>query len=169
MCKVRSGLHETRLYSGNGSLVGSGMLLAFASPRVWIVVYPGVSSEFVRARKSLCASRESAGVWLLSSVGSNVASLVLQTVEGLVAERALVRPRKILSGLLCLLRGVLEKRRHEADGGSGHRGGGCRGRWWLLLLLVLGGCFGVEQVGETCRGRVGLHVCLIMCGNCGLR
>lgn len=116
-----------------------------------------IPSQFVRARKSLCASRESAGVWLLSSVGSDMASLVLQTVEGLVAERALVRPGKILSGLLCLLRGVLEKRRHEADGGSGHGGGWCEGGL-LLLLLVLGNCFGVEQVGETCRGRVGLHV-----------
>lgn len=100
MCKVRSRLHETRLYSGNGSLVGSSMLLALASPRIWVVVYPRVSSQFVRARKSLCASRESAGMWLFSSVGSDVASLVLQTVEGFVAERALVRPGKILSGLL---------------------------------------------------------------------
>jgi len=56
---------------------------------------------------------------LLSGVGADMASLVLQTVEGLVAERALVGPGEILSRLI-LLRGVLQQRRHEADGGSSH-------------------------------------------------
>jgi len=46
---------------------------------------------------------------LLSGVGSDVASLVFQTVEGLVAERALVRPWQVLSRLVvALLRGVLQ-------------------------------------------------------------
>jgi hypothetical protein len=100
VCKVRSGLHEASLNSGHSGLVSSGMLLTLASPRVWVVVYPRVSSQFVRARKSLCASRKGAGVRLLARMGSDVASLVLQTVESLVAERALVGPGQVLSGLL---------------------------------------------------------------------
>lgn len=59
-----------------------------------------VPSQLVRARESLCAAGKGAGVRLLARVGSDVASLVLQAVEGLVAERALVGPGKILSGLL---------------------------------------------------------------------
>jgi hypothetical protein len=60
---------------------------------------------------------------LLSCVSSDVARLVLQAVEGLVAERALVRPRQILSSLIvALLGGVLHQRSHEAHGGSGHGG-----------------------------------------------
>lgn len=101
------------------------MLLALASPRVWVVVYPRVSSQFVGARKTFCASGKGASMRLLARVGSDVASLVLQTVKGLIAQRAFVGPGKILSGLLGLLRGVLEERRHETDGGSGHGGGWC--------------------------------------------
>jgi hypothetical protein len=59
-----------------------------------------VPSQFVGARKTFCASGEGAGMRLLARVSSDVASLVLQTVEGLVAQRALVGPGKILSGLL---------------------------------------------------------------------
>ena len=90
-----------------------------------VFFFLNIPSQLIGARKSFCAARKGAGVRLLSGVGSDVASLVLQTVKGLVAERALVRPWEILSGLLRLLRGVLEQRSHEADGGSGHRGGWC--------------------------------------------
>jgi hypothetical protein len=84
-----------------------------------------------------------------------MASLVLQTVESLIAERALVRPGQVLSELVRLLRGVLQKRSHEAHGSSSHGAGGCGSG---LLLNVVRRCVGVEQVTETCRGSVGLHV-----------
>jgi hypothetical protein len=44
---------------------------------------------------------------LLARVGSDMASLVLQTVEGLIAERALVGPGQVLARLVRLLRGVV--------------------------------------------------------------
>lgn len=93
---------------------------------------------------------------LLSSVSANVASLMFQTVESLIAERALVGPGEILTGLVRLLRGVLQQRSHEAHGSSSHGVGVLSGSRELVLLL--GGRVGVQQVGETCRGRVGLHV-----------
>jgi hypothetical protein len=75
---------------------------------------------------------------LFSSVRSDVACLVLETVEGLVTERALVRPREILPHLVVgrLLWGILEQRRHEAHGGCGH---GTLWRWICRLLVVLCG------------------------------
>jgi hypothetical protein len=72
---------------------------------------------------------------LLSSMGANVASLMFQTVESLIAERTLVGPGEILTGLVRLLRGVLQQRRHEADGGSSHRGWLGSGSWKVVLWL----------------------------------
>jgi hypothetical protein len=67
-------------------------------------------------------------MWLFSSMGANVTSLVLEAVEGLVTKWALVRPGEILTGfVVALLGGVLEKRRHEAHGGSSHGCVGTRG------------------------------------------
>lgn len=84
-------------------------------------MYSRVASEFIGAREALRASRESASVGLFTCVSADVTSLVLKAVEGLVAERALVRPGQILARLvLGLLRGVLQQRSHEAHGGSGH-------------------------------------------------
>jgi hypothetical protein len=75
---------------------------------------------------------------LLSRVGANVTSLVLQTVEGLVTKRALVGPGKVLSRLVVtLLRSVVQEGSHEAHGGSSHGGvGSLCGVELLLLLLV---------------------------------
>lgn len=72
-------------------------------------------------------------------MGANVTSLVLKTVKGLVAERTLVRPGQVLTGLVVsLLRGILEQRSHEAHGSSRHGGvGGRGGRKVLLLVLFL--------------------------------
>lgn len=59
MGQAGTGLHEARLHSGHGSLVGSGMLLALASPRVGVVVYPRVSAgeiSCVRKQKTAFAS-----------------------------------------------------------------------------------------------------------------
>jgi len=88
--------------------MGGGMLLAFASSRVGVVVNSRVPGEFIRAREALGAPGKSTGVWLFSRVRPDVTSLVLETVEGLVAERALVGTREVLSRLFLLLWGVLE-------------------------------------------------------------
>jgi hypothetical protein len=42
--KARSGIHKASLDGGNGGLVGSGMLLALAPPRIGVVVYPRVTA-----------------------------------------------------------------------------------------------------------------------------
>lgn len=57
---------------------------------------------------------------LLSSVGADMAGLVLQTVEGLVAERALVGTGQVLARLILGLLLLLQKRSHEAHGSSSH-------------------------------------------------
>jgi hypothetical protein len=44
----------------------------------------------------------------LSSMGADMACLVFQAVKSLIAEGALVGPGEILSGLVRLLRGVLQ-------------------------------------------------------------
>ena len=56
---------------------------------------------------------------LLSSVGADVTGLVLQTVEGLVTERALVRARQVLPRLFLGLL-LLQEGSHEAHGSSSH-------------------------------------------------
>lgn len=73
----------------------------------------------------------------------DMASLVLQTVEGLLAEGALVRPWEVLSLLVMRGLGVLEKGSHEAHGSSGH-GRLCLwssdvGRMQGRTLMVVGG------------------------------
>lgn len=112
------------------------MLLAFASPGVGVAMnsrVPGcvsvcvllevwnkVPGEFVGAREALCASGESAGVRLFARVRPDVTGLVLEAVEGLVAEWALVGTRKVLSWFFLLLWGVLQERSHEAHGSGSH-------------------------------------------------
>lgn len=66
-----------------------------ASLRVGVVVYPRVAGQLVGAGELLAATREGAGVGLLARVSSDVASLVLETVEGLVAHGALVGPGQL--------------------------------------------------------------------------
>jgi hypothetical protein len=69
-------------------LVGLSSLVA--SPWVGVVVNARVTSELIRSRELLAATGELAGVRLLASVSSDVTSLVLQTMKGLITERALV-------------------------------------------------------------------------------
>jgi hypothetical protein len=57
---------------------------------------------------------------LLSSVGADVTGLMLQTVEGLVTERALVRARQILARLFLDLLLLLQEGSHKAHSGSSH-------------------------------------------------
>jgi hypothetical protein len=89
---------------------------------------------------------------LLARVGADVTGLVLEAVEGLVAERALVGPGEILAGLVLggLLLGSLQEGRHEADGS---------GRHVLLGLLGLKGLLlgGVGR-GRGCGGGGGVRV-----------
>ena len=106
------------------------VLLALVAPsRVGVVVNPRVPSQLIRAGELLAASRELAGVGLLSSVSADVSSLMLQTVKGLLAERALVGSRKLVG----VLRGL----------GSGQRpigldNGDCSGSHLDVVVQVLG-------------------------------
>lgn len=61
---------------------------------------------------------------LFARVSADVASLVLEAVEGFITKRALVGTGQILARLfLChLLLAVLEERRHEAHGCGSHGG-----------------------------------------------
>lgn len=70
-----------------------------ASPGVGVVVNARVAGELIGARKLLAAARELAGVRLLARVGADVARLVLQAVEGLVAKGALVGSRQLVRAL----------------------------------------------------------------------
>ena len=67
---------------GSGSS-GSDMLLV-TPPGVGVVVYPRVTGEFVGTAEAFGASRECASMGFLSSVRPDMASLMLETVEGLV-------------------------------------------------------------------------------------
>lgn len=47
MGEARARLHEAGLHSSDGSLMSGSSMLAFASPRVRVVVYPRVAVESV--------------------------------------------------------------------------------------------------------------------------
>jgi hypothetical protein len=55
-----------------------------------------VACELIRSRELLAAAGELAGVRLLSSVSADVSSLMLEAVEGLIAERALIRSGQLI-------------------------------------------------------------------------
>lgn len=63
-----------------------------------------MTSEFVRAGEFLAAPRVLASMRLLASVSADVSRLVLEAVEGLVAQGALVGTRQLV-GVLCGLAG----------------------------------------------------------------
>lgn len=109
---VHAGVGGVQHPSDSGG--GSSSILLVSSARVGVVVYPRVPGEFVGPTEALRASRESACMWLLACVGANVARLMLKTVESLLTQRALVRPRQVLALPLLFLAGlvVLEERRH---------------------------------------------------------
>lgn len=62
MCQARGRLHQAGLDGSDGGLVGSGVLLALAAPRVWVVVDSRVPVG-VRDRRG----RPPAGAYLVSS------------------------------------------------------------------------------------------------------
>ena len=69
------------------------------SSGVGVVVNSRVPSQLIRTGKLLAASWELAGMRLLSCVSANVPGLVLEAVECLVAERALVGAREFIGCL----------------------------------------------------------------------
>lgn len=97
-----SGRRHHRVRSQSRSHVVRSLRVLISSPRVRVVVYPRVSSELVRAGELLAATRELAGMWLLTRVRPDMPRLVLQTVESLIAERALVWPWELTRVLLRL-------------------------------------------------------------------
>jgi len=103
-------------------------------------VYPGVTGQFIGSRKLLAAARELASMRLLSSVCSNVAGLVLQTVKRLVTERALVGPGQLVRSL-----GGLSTRERPIGLDDGHGRGSHVGVCLLGFLdILLSGSCGIE-------------------------
>ena len=103
--------------------LGVVVLLAFAPPRVWVVVDSRVAGELVGSAEAFCAAGELAAVRLLARVGADVPGLVLQAVKGLLADGTLVGARQVLA-LVVLRWRILNGGRHEADAGRGHCGVG---------------------------------------------
>ena len=72
-------------------------MVLIPSSRVRVAMYPRVPGKFVGAREALGAAGELASVWLLASVGPDMASLVFKPVKSLFAQRAFVGARKVLA------------------------------------------------------------------------
>lgn len=85
--------------------------------RIGVVVYPRVAGQLIRTGKTLAAARELTGVWLFACVCADVASLVLEAVEGLITERALVRTRHFRCAFRALF--VHKQRAVGANEGTG--------------------------------------------------
>lgn len=107
---------------GSGGGMCSSDMLFVAAPRVGVAVDARVAGQLVGAAEAFGASRELTAMWLLARVGADVARLVLETVKGLVAERALVGTGEVGAvGVILML--------HHVDGhGRGGGGRGCHGR-----------------------------------------
>lgn len=58
-----------------------------------------MTGQLIAAREPLAATRECASVGLLAGVSANVPGLVLQAVEGLITQRALVGARQLVRAL----------------------------------------------------------------------
>lgn len=127
------------------------LLALVASPGVGVAVYPRVPGQLVRARELLAAARELAGMRLLAGVGADVSSLVLQAVEGLVAERALVGTGKLVGRLGSL---------RSWNGPIGLDDGNRSGRHCCSAALVLAWCCRrwIKEIGEIHGRPSSLHV-----------
>ena len=91
-----------------------------------------VAGQLVGAREALGAARELAGVRLLAGMGADMPRLMLEAVEGLVAERALVGPGQIRT-----LVGVRAGGSHGGHHGDGSHLG------VALVFVILDGALGV--------------------------
>jgi len=155
--------------SGSSCSSGGGMLLVTAS-RVGVVVDARVTGQLVRAAEALCAAWELAGVRLLAGVSADVTSLVLEAVEGLVAQRTLVRARQVRAHVL--LRGGLGSLflGGHLGGHGGHSGSSSHGRMGLDTGVDVGrgsgavvrggsgrGVVWIQEAGEIHTGRSALH------------
>lgn len=111
--------HHVGLHAMDGARVVLMVVLVVfvALPRVGVVVYPRMAGQLVGAREFLAAAGELAGMRLLSRVRPDVPSLVLEAVEGLVAQRALVRARQLGRGLSSLPSRQRAVWSDDADGG----------------------------------------------------
>lgn len=104
--------HGSVLTSGGGGSGSSSQVLGLvAAARVGVVVDSRVARELVRTAEALRAAGELASVRLLARVRPNVTSLVLETVEGTVAERTFVGPGEVLADLLVGRTSTLHERR----------------------------------------------------------
>lgn len=72
---------EGRTGGGGGAHFGQVLI----ATRIWVSVNARMSGEFVGPRESLVAAWKRARMRFLSCVGPNVAGLVLEAMEGLVA------------------------------------------------------------------------------------
>lgn len=148
-------VHNSGLSGGGGSSScssGGGMLLV-ATSRVGVVVDARMTSQLIGTAEALCAARELAGVRLLASVSADVTSLVLEAVEGLVTQGALVRTRQVRAHIL-LRRGLSSLLLSGHVGSHGGHGGSSSHRRVRLDtgVYVSRGSAGVRRGGG--RGRV---------------
>jgi hypothetical protein len=111
-------------------------------------VYPRVPGELIGAAEAFRASSKGTGMRLLASVRPDMAGLMLETVKGLLAQRALVGTWQVLASVVLGGLSILQERSHEAHGGSGH---GLVGRGRGLLSLVCRLAVVVEDVGEVSK------------------
>ncbi|KAF3921119.1 hypothetical protein ABW21_db0200314 [Orbilia brochopaga] len=73
-----------------------GMAALVTPSRVWIVVYSGMPGQFIGTAEAFGAAWKCACMRFFAGMGSDVAGLVLKSVETTTADRALVRPRHLL-------------------------------------------------------------------------
>jgi hypothetical protein len=84
------------------------------APTVGVGVDAGVSSQLVGATEAFGAPGKRAGMGLLAGVRADVPCLMLEPMEGLIAERTLVRPGHFALPLLgicevCVVHGLREE------------------------------------------------------------
>lgn len=86
------------------------------SPGVGIAVYPRVPRQLVRSRELLAAPGKLASMRFLARVCPDMPCLVLETVESLVAQRALVWARQLVGTVCSLTVGQRPVRSYHCDG-----------------------------------------------------
>ena len=165
-------IHNSGLSGGGGcgSCSSGGGMLLVATARVGVVVNARVTSQLIGTTEALCAARELAGVGLLASVSADVTSLVLEAVEGLVAQRTLVRTRQVRAHIL-LRRGLSSLLLGGHVGSHGGHGGSsshgrmgldtgvdvCRGSAGVRGGSGRGRVVWIQEAGEIHTGRSALH------------
>lgn len=100
--------------AGGGGGGSSQMLSLVAASGVGVVVDSRVAGQLIGATEAFGAAGELAGMRLLAGMGTDMASLVFQTMEGPITQRALVGTRQILADFLGG-RTTLHQGRKQAD------------------------------------------------------